>query len=355
MNTLSVGLPDSRYDILIGKTLLPGLGKLLTDRLQPGRVAVVTDETVWGLHGEAFTKAMEGFLPIDSLTILPPGESSKSLEGLGRLYAAFAGAGLGRDGLAIAFGGGVVGDLTGFAAATYMRGIAYVGLPTTLLAQVDSSVGGKTAINLEQGKNLAGAFYQPRLVVADISLLRTLSPRDYAGGMAEVIKYGAIRSRELWDVLAAGSFDVGGIVSTCCAIKSGIVERDERDTGERMILNFGHTFGHAAETLGGFAAHNHGEAVAMGMVVAAAVGEILGITQPGCREKLQAMLASHRLPCGCPYPTGELMEHIQLDKKSGSDGVKAVLLTDIGEATVHKLKFPALRDTMERTETLWRI
>jgi 3-dehydroquinate synthase len=148
---------------------------------------------------------------------------------------------------------------------------------------------------------------------------------------------------------------VGGIVSTCCAIKSGIVERDERDTGERMILNFGHTFGHAAEALGGFAAHNHGEAVAMGMVVAAAVGEDVGITRPGCREKLQAMLASHGLPCGCPYPTGEMMGHMRLDKKGGADGVKAVLLTNIGEATVHKLTFPALRDAMERTETRWRI
>jgi 3-dehydroquinate synthase len=297
---------------------------------------------------------MTGFRPIDSLTILPPGESSKSLEGLGRLYAAFATAGLGRDGLAIAFGGGVVGDLTGFAAATYMRGISFAGIPTTLLAQVDSSVGGKTAINLEQGKNLAGAFYQPRLVVADTALLRTLSPRDYAGGMAEVIKYGAIRSRELWDVLAAGNFAIGEVVSTCCAIKSGIVERDERDTGERMILNFGHTFGHAAEALGGFAAHNHGEAVAMGMVVAAAVGEDLGITRPGCVKELTAMLAAHGLPCGCPYPTAAMMGHMQLDKKGDSDGVKAILLTDIGQAIVHRLTFPALRDAMERTESIWQ-
>jgi 3-dehydroquinate synthase len=236
-----------------------------------------------------------------------------------------------------------------------MRGIAYVGIPTTLLAQVDSSVGGKTAINLTQGKNLAGAFYQPRLVVADTALLRTLSPRDYAGGMAEVIKYGAIRSWELWEVLAAKNYDVGEIITTCCTIKSGIVERDEFDTGERMILNFGHTFGHAAEALGGFSAHNHGEAVAMGMVVAAAVGEDLGITRSGCREKLQAMLASHGLPSGCPYPTGEMMGHMKLDKKGGVDGVKAVLLCDIGKATVHKLTFPALRDAMERTEILWRI
>jgi 3-dehydroquinate synthase len=173
--------------------------------------------------------------------------------------------------------------------------------------------------------------------------------------MAEVIKYGAIRSRELWEVLAAGNVDVSEIVSTCCEIKSGIVERDERDTGERMILNFGHTFGHAAEALGGFSAHNHGEAVAMGMVAAAAVGEDLGITRPGCKEKLRAMLTAHGLPGGCPYPTGEMMGHMKLDKKGGIDGVKVVLLTDIGEAIVHRLTYPALRDTMERTESLWRI
>jgi 3-dehydroquinate synthase len=265
VKTLTVGLSGNSYDILIGDGLLDNLGEMLKPLCAPvgpaaaepvtttGPIAVVTDENVWELHGSRFASSLSGagvdFEPI----VLPSGERNKSLLGLSSLYEAFARLPLARDGLVVAFGGGVTGDLCGFAAATWMRGVRFVQVPTTLLAQVDSSVGGKTAINLPQGKNLVGAFYQPKLVVIDPQTLDTLPDREMRSGMAEVIKYGAIRSSSLFETLAKkiGPEDLSDVIYECCSIKSEIVARDERDFGERMLLSFGHTLGHAIEKQSG--------------------------------------------------------------------------------------------------------
>lgn len=336
LKTLTVALPHDTYDILIGPGALAGAGPRVAALAGGSGVMVVSDETVWKLHGPALRQALAGAkVPFDAV-VVPAGEASKSLACLQRLYESFAGASLARDGLVLAFGGGVVGDLAGYAAATWMRGVRYVQIPTTLLAQVDSSVGGKTAVDLPSGKNLVGAFHQPRLVLADTALLATLPPRELACGMGEVVKYGAIADAALFEALAdpGAAPPMEEIVHTCCSIKAGIVARDERDSGERKLLNFGHTLGHAVEALGGYARFGHGQAVAVGMVLAARMGEKLGFTSPGCTDALRQTLARWDLPTESPYPPDALMPHVALDKKRRAGGVDMVLLRDIGQAQV---------------------
>jgi 3-dehydroquinate synthase len=345
-----VALREGAYDICIGEGLLGDFGDLIRERLgKPGAcdAALVTDSNVWERYAApaaaALARAGIAFRPV----VLAPGEANKSLRGLEGLYKAFADMRLRRDGLVLAFGGGVIGDLAGFAAATWMRGVRLVQLPTTLLAQVDSSVGGKTAVNTDAGKNLVGAFYQPALVLTDIALLADLPPREFRCGMAEVIKYGAIRSRRLLESLTAAPVLSGlalrDCVGECCAIKAGIVERDAFDTGERMLLNFGHSFGHAIEKLGGFYRYNHGEAVAMGMVLAAEAGERAGLTAPGGAETLRKALAAQGLETECPYAPAELLPHMTLDKKNSGDALRLVLLCAPGEAFVRSFDADELR------------
>lgn len=344
MKTVSVALPGRAYDILIGGGLLERAGSLIAPIAGENAVAVVSDNIVWSLYGMAFAKSMSAAAVPFRPVILPAGESSKTIDGLTKVYEGFAQANLSRRGLAIAFGGGVIGDLAGFAAATWMRGISFVQIPTTLLAQVDSSVGGKTAIDLPAGKNLAGAFHQPKLVLADTALLQTLPERQLACGVAEVIKYGAICSRTLLDRLSAPfSKDLlPEIIEECCRIKADIVLSDELDTGRRMILNFGHTFGHAAEALGGFTRFTHGEAVAIGTVLAAEIGERAGVTRPGCAEKLRDILSAHNLPTDCPFSAAELLPQMALDKKGRSGGVDLILLADFGKAIIRHFNFAEL-------------
>ncbi|MDR0671085.1 MAG: 3-dehydroquinate synthase [Oscillospiraceae bacterium] len=345
MKTLTVGLPDGAYEIRIGNGLLMELGAaLLPFRGEEVPVVVVTDENVWAHYHAPFAAALAAagiaFVP----AVFPAGETNKCLGGLGRLYDVFAEAGLPRGGLVVAFGGGVIGDLAGFAAATWMRGVRFVQVPTTLLAQVDSSVGGKTAVNHTRGKNLIGAFYQPKLVVIDPETLRTLPAREVRGGMAEVIKYGAIRSRSLFDKLDrdADPAALPEIIEACCRVKAGIVSRDERDLGERMLLNFGHTFGHAIERRHGYGHYTHGEAVAFGMVIAARLGECLALTQPGAADALRRLLARHRLEPDYPEAPGALMSAMESDKKSGGGGVRVVFLRRIGEAFTREMRFADL-------------
>lgn len=337
-----MGLPDGAYEIRIGNGLLVELGAtLLPFRGEETPVVVVTDENVWAHHRALFAASLTAagitFVP----AVCPPGETNKCLGGLERLYDVFAKAGLPRGGLVVAFGGGVIGDLAGFAAATWMRGVRLIQIPTTLLAQVDSSVGGKTAVNHTHGKNLIGAFHQPKLVVIDPETLRTLPAREMRGGMAEVIKYGAIRSKPLFDKLG-GDMEpeaLAEIIEACCRIKGGIVARDERDFGERMLLNFGHTFGHAIERRHGFGHYTHGEAVAFGMVIAARLGESLALTQPGTADALRRLLARHRLEPDYPEAPGVLVPAMESDKKSGGRGVRIVFLRQIGEAFTQEMRF----------------
>jgi 3-dehydroquinate synthase len=345
LKTLTVKVPGSEYDILIGNGLLQNTGTLLKTRCSVNApVAVVTDENVWALYREPFSLSLAEAGVAFRATVLPAGEESKSLQGLSFLYDAFADQGLTRSQLVVAFGGGVVGDLAGFAAATWMRGVPFFQIPTTLLAQVDSSVGGKTAVNLPQGKNLVGAFYQPKLVVIDPLTLRTLSEREVKSGFAEVVKYGAIRSLPLFESLAGEDdfVDLPDVIHECCRIKSEIVARDERDLGERMLLNFGHTFGHAIEKETAFLRYRHGEAVAFGMTLAVTAGERMGLTEPGAADALRRVLNARGLDteyfdyaCGCGDPI-TLLPALAADKKSLGDGIQMVFLRRMGEAFVRR-------------------
>ncbi|MDR1246068.1 MAG: 3-dehydroquinate synthase [Clostridiales Family XIII bacterium] len=337
MITQRVALKEAGYDICIEDGLIRDFGALIRERLgEPAEreTALVTDRNVWDRYERAISASFARAELKFRAVVLNPGEENKSLTGLGGLYDAFSEMQLRRDGLVVAFGGGVIGDLAGFAAATWMRGVRYVQIPTTLLAQVDSSVGGKTAVNTNAGKNLAGVFYQPSLVLTDTALLSTLPEREFRSGMAEVIKYGAIRSKRLFDSLKKelSSEALRDCVGECCAIKGGIAERDEYDNGERMLLNFGHSFGHAIEKLGGFRRYNHGEAVAMGMALAAETGERMGLTARGSAEELRGLLSFHGLDADCPYSPAELSAHMELDKKNSGGVVRLILLTTLGNA-----------------------
>jgi 3-dehydroquinate synthase len=346
-----VALKEKSYDICMGDGLLADFGVLLRERLGApcaGGMALVTDDNVWARFASPMTASLARAGLDFKAIVLKPGEENKSLAGLGRLYDAFAEMRLRRDGLVLAFGGGVIGDLAGFAAATWMRGVRLAQMPTTLLAQVDSSVGGKTAVNTDAGKNLAGAFHQPALVLTDTALLAALPAREFRCGMAEAIKCGAIRSARLFESLKAvpDASALPGVVGECCDIKADIVERDEFDTGERMLLNFGHSFGHAIEKLGDFRAHTHGEAVAMGMALAAETGERLGLTARGSAAALREVLAAQGLEADCPYAPAELRARMESDKKNGAGVFRLVLLASPGEAFVRSLDGDALREAM---------
>ena len=355
MRKVSVGIPGKKYYIHIGENLLSGLGGLLRPHAKEGaQTVLVTDENVWRFHGEKAAASLSA-AGIDAHTvILPPGERNKSLSGLSGLYDAFAANSLRRDGLILALGGGVIGDLCGYAAASWLRGVRYIQIPTTLLAQVDSSVGGKTAVNLPQGKNLVGAFYQPELVIIDTQTLETLPKREIRCGMAEVLKYGAIRSARMLEALGREGASPD-IIEQCCVIKAGIVERDERDTGERMLLNFGHTFGHAIEKKYDYERYNHGEAVAIGMAIAAVIGEIAGVTQAGTAGFLQKVMEPIGLDTRLPCPVTELLPYIENDKKSGGDGVSMVLLRTIGDALTHKMSFAEIGAAARKADEQWAI
>jgi 3-dehydroquinate synthase len=343
MKKLHVALGERSYDLLIGDGILSEpLTAAAAFAPAAERAALVCDETVWSLYGQLASDSLRGAgLPSEPI-LVPPGEGSKSIEQLSYLYERFAEMGLTRGGLVVALGGGVTGDLAGFAAATWMRGVGLVQIPTTLLAQVDSSVGGKTAIDIGAGKNLVGAFHQPRLVVIDPLVLKTLPPREYAAGMAEVIKYGAIASPALFGQLESGrpGGDIADIIHECCRIKRDVVIEDEFDTGLRMTLNFGHTFGHAIETKYGYGRYNHGEAVAGGMRIAARVGEMLGVTEAGTEERISRLLSRYDLDVR--ENTDGLISIMKRDKKAAGAGVNLVLLKNIGEATIKYVEYAAL-------------
>lgn len=357
MRTLTVELGERRYDILLGQKLLAEPEEWLCSLASPERpLAVVTDENVWKYYGDDFLCGLHKAGLKARPVILPPGEENKSFTGLGTLYNAFAGMGLKRDGLVIALGGGVIGDLAGFAAATWMRGIRYVQVPTTLLAQVDSSVGGKTAIDLPSGKNMVGAFHQPQLVLIDPDTLKTLAPREMRCGLAEAIKYGAIRSIGLFETLEKGSpKSYEDIINECCSIKAGIVARDELDTGERALLNFGHSFGHAIESRYQYQRFNHGEAVALGMLIAAVMGEEIGQTEQGTSDRLVKLMTLHNLETALPCPPFELLPFLTADKKSEGSSLRMVLLRKIGDAFLQSLKLSEIESILNKAADKWTI
>ena len=344
MKTLNVNLPGRAYDILIERGLLSRAGELCRSALpRAGRLFVVTDSTVGPLYLNRLIPSLEAAGFETAVCEIPAGEASKCAEQLSRLWECMMDFGLTRTDAVVALGGGVVGDLAGFAASTILRGVDFVQIPTTLLAQVDSSVGGKVAIDLQHGKNLAGAFWQPRLVLMDPAVLCTLDDRTFADGMAEVIKYGCIRDAAFlsWleqrpsrqEIMA----DIEHVLYTCCDIKRAVVVEDERDTGARMVLNFGHTLGHAYELAGHYQTWTHGQAVAAGMVKAAELGVTLGITPAGLPERIGVLLGCFGLPVAIPCTHADYAAAIGLDKKGAGDSISVILLEEAGKAVAHPM------------------
>jgi 3-dehydroquinate synthase len=342
MQRVKVELAARSYDILIGQDLLPTLGQRCQALGLGARCAVITDSNVAPLYAKTALASLEaaGFQPF--LVTVPAGEKSKSLKHVGACYDALAKHRLERKSFIVALGGGVVGDLAGFVAASYLRGIPFVQIPTTLLAQVDSSVGGKTGINLPAGKNLVGAFYQPRLVLCDLGVLDTLPPREFAAGLAEVIKYGIIYDAPFFrrlekDIDAANRRDpavLAKIVARCCAIKADVVGQDETETGLRAILNFGHTLGHALEAISGYGKYLHGEAISIGQVWAAQLSERLAGLPPADTARIRALLARANLPVALklnPAQKEKLFAAMKLDKKVSQGEIKFVLAQKIGQ------------------------
>jgi 3-dehydroquinate synthase len=328
---------NGNYTIRVRTGSLSQLGSVAAASVKGRKAIVVTDANVAVLYLEKAVISLrdEGFT-VATCTV-PAGEKSKSQEMLFLLYEQFHTAGITRSDLVVALGGGVVGDLTGFAAATYMRGCPLIQVPTTLLAQVDSSIGGKTGIDLPYGKNLAGAFYQPKAVLIDPSVLSTLSRDRMSEGMAEVIKYGCIRDEMLFESIERGTFDLEWILERCIRIKTTVVQNDEFDTGERMLLNFGHTIGHAIEKVTGFQQITHGEAVAIGMVYASLMGENAGITEPGTTAKIRAVLERRNLPVSTDCSLEDIFDAMLSDKKKRSGKIYFVFLKKIGEAAVYPI------------------
>ncbi len=343
MRTVRVSLAERSYRILVGGSLLGRLG-MECARLGLGRrCALVTDERVAPLHSAAALKSLvaAGFDPL--LVTVPAGEKAKSLKVVGRCYDQFAAARLERKSFVVALGGGVVGDLAGFVAATYLRGVAFVQVPTTLLSQVDSSVGGKVGVNLPAGKNLIGAFYQPKLVLCDLDTLKTLPDREFRSGLAEVIKYGIIHDaaffrrleRSLDRILARDPSELAAVVARCCAIKADVVGQDETESGLRAILNYGHTIGHGLEAISSYGKYLHGEAISIGQVAASHLSAFrLGMPAKDV-ERIRSLLERAGLPVTVrltPSQRRDLFSAMSLDKKVSAGEIKFVLARGIGQA-----------------------
>jgi 3-dehydroquinate synthase len=340
-DTLHVSLGDRSYEVLFSDDLAAEVRAEAAQLAARGRrFAVVTDANVARVQ-EA---ALRGLFAGAPTRVVPAGEESKSVPELGRTLDFLASQGLDRTGALFAVGGGVVGDLAGFAAASYLRGIDYYQVPTTLLAMVDSSVGGKTGVNLAAGKNLAGAFHQPRRVFIATGFLRTLPPREFAAGMAEVIKSALLGDGSLFgalekEPLAAGDRRLAPTIRVCCGIKARLVEADEReraDSGGRALLNLGHTFAHAIEQATGYGAYLHGEAVAVGLCAAARLSARLGMIGAADAARVEAAVSAHALPARLlrPLATGSLMAAMAHDKKARAGSARYVLLESLGRAVV---------------------
>lgn len=342
MKSLTVNLTGKDYDILIGKSLLSSIGTLIKERFSPNKIVIVTDDTVNELYGNNVVENLQSEQFTVKLISLTPGEQAKSLDNLSFLYNEILSFGFTRSDLVIALGGGVIGDLTGFLAATLLRGVPFIQVPTTLLAQVDSSVGGKVAVNVPTGKNLVGAFYQPKLVIIDTNTLDTLSDRIFFDGLAEVIKYGLIQDKALFDKFnvfqsrADICKEIDDIIYRCCDIKRTIVEQDEFDTGLRMLLNFGHTIGHIVEKQYNFSTYTHGQAVAFGMCAISKMGELMGITPAGTASIIENIVQKFNLPTFIELKS-EMKNTLGLDKKSQGTNIHIVLLDQIGNALTKKI------------------
>jgi 3-dehydroquinate synthase len=325
------------YPVLIGTGLLNGCGKIISGEIKPFRAALISDENVMSLYGKCVESSLKeaGFQVISFA--FPAGEKSKTPQTLFEILNVLAENGFDRSDVVVALGGGVAGDIAGFASAVYMRGMKLVQIPTSLLAMVDSSVGGKTAVDLPQGKNLAGAFKQPQIVICDTETILSLPGEQFSCGMAEVIKYAMICDEELFGLLQDANGENGlteemliRVITRCVDIKGKIVSRDEFDIGERRLLNFGHTVGHAVEKCSGYTL-NHGQAVGIGMTVITDISEKLGLCSYGTKEKLIGVLTAFKIPSATEFSAKALFEGIVSDKKRSGEEIALVLTKRIGE------------------------
>ena len=326
------------YDVVISSGLLAEAGRRIAALTGKVRAMVVSDDRVFSLYGETLTDSLRDAGLEPAQFVFPQGESEKNLATYGLLLEELCRLRFTRSDLIVALGGGVVGDLAGFAAATYQRGIPFVQLPTTLLAAVDASVGGKTAVDLAGGKNQAGAFYQPALVLCDTDCLRTLTEEEYRCGCAEIIKYAMIGSPELFEELAQTPVRdrYEDVIAACVAMKRDFVQADEYDTGARMLLNFGHSFGHAAEKCSGYTLP-HGLAVAMGMAAMTRSAAKAGLCSPETAETLEGLLRAYELPTALPYSAEALAEAARADKKAAGDRLRIVVPEAVGRCRIQSI------------------
>lgn len=344
MKTITVQLPNVAYDIQIERGLLKNAGEEIKKVYNGNRVYIVTDTNVAPLYLHTVQTSLQQQGYETFAYVIQAGEESKSFQELQGIYHYLIENGASRKDLLIALGGGVIGDMTGFAAASYMRGIPFVQIPTSLLAQIDSSIGGKVAVNLPEGKNLVGAFYHPKRVIIDPDCLNTLPQRVLSDGAAEALKTGYIKDPVLYDIFQklTGPEDlyryVDEIIYRCCEVKRGVVERDEKEQGERMILNFGHTIGHAYESYYHYEKYTHGEAVALGMMAICRVSETIGKAPKGVTAELKKILEALRLPTEDKDGDKEtIVANVLKDKKSNSQYTNVVLLEEIGRVAIEKI------------------
>lgn len=336
MKKLTVKVNDE-YDILIENGLLDRAGELTRSVLSCKKITLISDTTVYPLYGDKVKNSLEAEGYQVFLYIFEAGEASKKTSVVIDMVEFMADKGLTREDGVVALGGGVCGDMAGFAAAIYLRGIKFVQIPTTLLSQVDSSVGGKTAVDLPQGKNLCGAFHQPSLVIIDPNVLDTLSDHFFSDGMGEVIKYGCIKSESLFERLEHENPKdfIEDLIYECLDIKRIVVENDEKEHGERALLNFGHTCGHAIEKLWNFETVSHGEAVGIGMVMIAEAGEKAGITKPGTEDRIISVLNKNHMKIADTHSSSEIVSAMHADKKRTGRGIKFIMLHEIGNSFIY--------------------
>lgn len=354
MRALTVNLPSEKYPIYIENGILEHIGTEIKKLYSNKKIAIITDSNVDALYGDIIEASLKKANFTTKKIIIKPGEKSKSFETLQGICEEILDFEISRGDLIVAFGGGVVGDLGGFAASILLRGIPFIQVPTSLLAQIDSSVGGKTAINSAKGKNLIGSFYQPKAVFIDPNVLKTLSERQFNDGLGEVIKYGAIKDKKLFDNLLKYESkddllkDIEDIIYTCCSIKKGVVEQDEKDLGERMLLNFGHTIGHGIEKLFNYETYTHGEAVSIGMCIITKNSESLRITEKGTFELLEKVTKKYKLPYMLPnMDMAKLIKAIQLDKKNINEVMNIILIKKIGCSFIKKINSPDMKKYIE--------
>lgn len=345
MKEICVDSKSKSYSIYIERNIIKSIGEYIKQKYDGRKVAVITDHNIQQLYGKAFLESLEDKGVKTTMIAVKPGEESKNFNVLLEIYKELSDFKLDRNDLIITFGGGVVGDLGGFAASTYLRGVPFIQVPSSLLAQVDSSIGGKVAVDLPQGKNLAGSFYNPDAVFIDPELLKTLDKRFLHDGLAEVIKYGCIKDKKIIERLqcyrddAELLDDAEHIIYTCCNIKKRIVEIDEKDFGERMLLNFGHTIGHAVEKYFDFKKYTHGEAVGLGMVRITEKSEKLGLTEKGTSKLIAGLLKKYSLPIEMPLAEKEkLIDIMALDKKNNGGSISLVIIREIGDGFIQKVK-----------------